>query len=59
VKKKLEGQIKDVWRLAVGAILLVVLGFIKDWKGRGHLFKPEGKRIYIRKRGDGTSPDGL
>ena len=59
MKKKLEGQIKDVQRLAVGAILLVVLGFIKDWKGQGHLFKPEGEYIYIHKQGDGTSLDGL
>ena len=55
----MEGQIKDVWRLAVGAVLLVVLGFIKDWKGQGHLFKPEGEYIYIHKQGDGTSLDGL
>ena len=45
--------------MAVGAVPLVVLGFVKDWKGRGHLFKSEGERIYIRKRGDGTSLDGL
>jgi hypothetical protein len=31
--------------LAVGAIPLVVLGFIKKWKSCGNLIEAKGKRI--------------
>src|SRR5260221_13864871 len=40
-----EVQIKDVRGLAVGAVPLVVLSFVKEGEGRRHLFEPEGQRI--------------
>jgi len=54
-----ESQIQDVWRLAVGTIPLVVLGFVKKWESCGDLVEAKGERIQVSKRRNGTSSDGL